>query len=178
MDSIRTICQNVFPHKEYKDCQINTNSIKLYIESTNQTKYLINNIKQLYKNDSIGYNYLEFFYILQWIFSLLEIIILFIFLKFLFFPKDIYLKQNEISKTTTMVKLYDENKNFCPKCRITKINNTVHCIICDRCVRDFNHHCETLNICICGGNISLFKKLIYLSLIYLIYNIIHFSYSK
>ena len=108
----------------------------------------------------------------------MEVIILFIILKFLFFPKDIYLKQNEISKATTMVKLFEENKNFCPKCRIIKANNTVHCIICDRCVRDFDHHCESLNICICGENISLYKKLIYISLVYLIYNIIHFVSSK
>ena len=178
MDTIRAICQKVFPDKEYKDCEINTNSIQLYIDKTNNTKILINSLKQLFKKEIIGYNYLDFFYLLQWIFSLLEVIILFIILKFLFFPKDIYLKQNEISKATTMVKLFEENKNFCPKCRIIKANNTVHCIICDRCVRDFDHHCESLNICICGENISLYKKLIYISLVYLIYNIIHFVSSK
>ena len=88
------------------------------------------------------------------------------------------MKQNEISKSTAMIKLYEENKNFCPKCRITRIKTTVHCIICDRCVRDFAHHCDILNICICAENMSLFKNLIYLLLFYLIYNIIFFTYSK
>ena len=88
------------------------------------------------------------------------------------------MKQNEISKTTTLIKLYEENKNFCPKCRIIKTDTTVHCIICDRCVKDFVYHCDFLNICICGENLPLYKKLIYLISAYLIYNILHFSYSK
>ena len=88
------------------------------------------------------------------------------------------MKQNEISKTTTMIKLYEESKNFCPKCRIKKTDTTVHCIICDRCVRDFDHHCDALNVCISAENISLYKKLIYIFLAYIIYNIIHFTYSK
>lgn len=178
MNTLRTICRNVFPEKEYKDCEINNNAIQLYIENTNHTKSIITNIKQLFKSNIIGYKYLESFYIIKWVFSLPEIIIVSIILKFLFFPKDIYLKQNEISKTTTMVKLYEENKKFCPKCRIIKTNNTVHCIICDRCVKNFEHHCETLNICICGGNMSLYKKLIYIILVYLIYNILNFTFSK
>ena len=178
MNTIRTICRNVFPEKEYKECEINNTSIQLYIQNTNDTKSIKQNIKQLFNEDTIGYNYLEFLYILQWIFTLFEVIILLIILKFLFFPKDIYMKQNEISKTTTMVKLYEENKNFCPKCRIIKTETTVHCIICDRCVRDFDHHCDAFNICISGDNMSLYKKLIYIFLAYLIYNIIHFTYSK
>jgi ankyrin repeat protein len=178
MDTIRTICRNVFPGQEYKECEINNNAIQLYIQSTNDTKSIINNIKQLFNEDTIGYNYLEVFYILQWIFTLFEVIILIIILKFLFFPKDIYMKQNEISKTTTMIKLYEESKNFCPKCRIIKTDKTVHCIICDRCVRDFDHHCDTLNICINADNMSLYKKFIYIFLAYIIYSIIHFAYSK
>ena len=117
-------------------------------------------------------------YIIGWIFTLFEIVILFIMIKFLFFPKDIYVKKNEISKTTTMVKLYEENQNFCPKCRITKTDTTVHCIICDRCIIDFDHHCDALNICIGRDNISLYKTLVYIGLLYLIYNIIYFTYSK
>ena len=48
------------------------------------------------------------------------------------------MKQNEISKTTTMIKLYEESKNFCPKYRIIKTETTIHCIICDKCVRNFD----------------------------------------
>lgn len=178
MNTIRTICQNVYPEKEYSECNINNDSIKLYIKLTNDTLSKINNINQLFNEDTIGYNHLEFFYIIQWIFTFFEIIIIVIMLKFVFFPKNIYLKQNEIRKSTTMIKLYEENKNFCPKCRITKTDNTVHCILCDRCVKDFDHHCDFLDICICGENMSLYKKLIYLVFAYLIYNILYFSYSK
>ena len=178
INKIRTICQNVFPGKEYNECIINNDIIKLYINNTNNTRSTINHIKQLFNENTIGYNSLEILYIIGWSFTLFEIVIILLMIKFLFFPKDIYVKQNEISKTTTMVKLYEENHNFCPKCRITKTDTTVHCIICDRCIRDFDHHCDTLNICICGENISLYKKLIYIVLVNLIYNILYFTYSK
>jgi ankyrin repeat protein len=178
ISTIRTICLNVYPEKEYNECQINSVSIGSYTQFTNCSLNIINNIKLLFNEDTIGYNFLEIFYIIQWIFSLFEIIILFIIIKFLFLPKNIYMKQNEISKTTTLIKLYEENKNFCPKCRIIKTDTTVHCIICDRCVKDFVYHCDFLNICICGENLPLYKKLIYLISAYLIYNILHFSYSK
>ena len=178
INSIRTICDNVFPNKEFKDCSINHTNIDLYINNTYNAKSMINNIKQLFNEDTIGYDLLEIIYIITWVFTLLEICILFIIIKFLFFPKDIYVRKNEISKNTTLVKLFEENANFCPICRIIKGDKTVHCIICNRCVNDFNHHCEVLNICICGENISLFKKLIYLILVYLSFNILLFIYSK
>ena len=89
MNSIRIICQNVFPGVEYKECEINNNTIQLYMQNTNNTKTQKNNIKELFKEETIAYKYLEFFYILQWVFSLLEVIILFILIKFLFLPKDI-----------------------------------------------------------------------------------------
>ncbi len=178
MNTIRIICQNVFPNKEYNECIINNDTIELYINNTKNIRSTTNNIKQLFNENTIGYNYLEYLYIIGWIFTLFEIVILFIMIKFLFFPKDIYLKKNEISKTTTMVKLYEENQHFCPKCRITKTDTTVHCIICDRCIIDFDHHCDALNICIGRDNISLYKTLLYIGLLYLIYNIIYFTYSK
>ena len=92
--------------------------------------------------------------------------------------KDIPARIAYLSKTTTMIKLYEENQNFCPKCRINRTDTTIHCIICDRCIKDFDHHCYILNICICEKNMALYKKLIYLILAYLIYNILYFSYSK
>ena len=178
MNKVRMICQEIFPDKEYNECTINNDTIQLYINKTNTIKSTINNIKQLFNEEALGYNYLEIFYIIGWIFTLFEVFILIIMIKLLFFPKDIYIKQNEISKATTMVKLFEENKNFCPKCRITKTDTTVHCIICDRCVKDFDYHCDIFNICICKDNITFFKTLIYLFLCYLIYNILYFSYSK
>ena len=178
INTIRTICHNIYPEKDYGECQINNESIQLYIQNTNHSLSLINNIKQLFNENTIGYNYLDFFYLIQWICTLFEIIIIFIVLKFLFFPQNIYEEQKEISKTTTMIKLYEENQNFCPKCRINRTDTTIHCIICDRCIKDFDHHCYILNICICEKNMALYKKLIYLILAYLIYNILYFSYSK
>ena len=178
INQIRTICHDVFPKKEYNECEINNETIQMYIQNTNDTKSMINNIKQLFNEDTIGYNLLEILYIIRWVFSLLDIFILLIILKFLFLPNDIYIKKNEISKATTLVKLFEENRNFCPKCRIIKEDKTVHCIICDRCIKDFHYHCYVLNICICGKNISLFRKLLYLILISLIYNSFHYFFSK
>jgi ankyrin repeat protein len=112
MNSIRIICQNVFPGKEYKDCEINNKAIQLYIQNTNHTKSQKTNIKELFKEDVIGYNYLESFYIFQWIFTLLEVIILFILIKFLFSSKHIYIKQNEIRKSMIILNYTKKKKIF------------------------------------------------------------------
>ena len=45
---------------------------------------------------------------------------------------------------------YDKNKmkKICPKCKLIKKFKTKHCIICDTCVEDFDHHCYWINKCI------------------------------
>ena len=39
MNTIRTICRNVFPEKEYKECEINNTSIQLYIQNLGEKSF-------------------------------------------------------------------------------------------------------------------------------------------
>ena len=57
-------------------------------------------------------------------------------------------------------------EDYCPKCLI-KINyRTKHCLICEKCVDEFDHHCFWVGNCIGKNNFSLF----FVFLIYIIFN--------
>ena len=57
-------------------------------------------------------------------------------------------------------------EDYCPKCLI-KINyRTKHCLICEKCVDEFDHHCFWVGNCIGKNNYSLF----FVFLIYIIFN--------
>ena len=47
---------------------------------------------------------------------------------------------------------------LCPVCRIIKLNSSKikHCIICNKCIDNWDHHCFWLNICINRDNYNLF----------------------
>ena len=45
---------------------------------------------------------------------------------------------------------------YCYKCFIKKTTTSKHCIICDRCYEDFDHHCYWINKCVAKNNYKLF----------------------
>ena len=59
---------------------------------------------------------------------------------------------NQTSKLEDIYKSYNYNldtlDNLCPLCKIIKPAKTVHCLICKKCIENFDHHCFWLNICI------------------------------
>ena len=57
-------------------------------------------------------------------------------------------------------------RNFCPKCFIPAINGIRHCIICDKCVEGFSHHCFWINKCIGKKNKLVYLLVICVTLIY------------
>ena len=64
------------------------------------------------------------------------------------------------------------NDNICVKCRRVKEMNTVHCISCDVCVDQFDHHCFFLNACISNKNRIYFNIFIFEILSTILFNII------
>jgi ankyrin repeat protein len=68
---------------------------------------------------------------------------------------------------------YDEYiiKKICPKCKTFRSLKTVHCIVCDLCIEDFDHHCYYLNKCITKKNLKFFLLFMILFLIYFIINL-------
>ena len=92
------------------------------------------------------------------------------------FSKEIFLpKRNNVKEKLS--KLYEKDENVCVKCGIKKKQNTKHCIICDRCVDNWDHHCYWLNSCINHKNFCKFKLFLYFSFVYLISNLLFYLYS-
>ena len=71
---------------------------------------------------------------------------------------------------------YDKNeiKKICSKCKIIKKFGTKHCVICDSCVEDFDHHCYWINKCINSKIIPEFIAFLIITLICLIINLVAF----
>ena len=55
---------------------------------------------------------------------------------------------------------------YCPKCLIKMNYRTKHCLICEKCIDNFDHHCFWVGNCIGKKNFSLFFNF----LIYVIFN--------
>ena len=177
IETIKELCY-YGNEKNYSNCTINDELILKYSMNRLTRRTILENVTQLFKKDTKGYSHLETFYIIAWVFSLLEFIILFLILKFMVFSSNIFIKKKSFKKQSSLIKLFESHKNICVKCRAPKDDSTVHCIVCNGCVRDFDHHCSWLNICISKQNLAWFRGFLYLFCIYILVNIIFFSYSK
>ena len=60
----------------------------------------------------------------------------------------------------------EEVENFCPYCLIRKTYRSLHCLICQKCVEDFDHHCFWVGNCIGKNNYTLF----FIFLVYILLN--------
>ena len=103
------------------------------------------------------------------IFSLIYLFIsflLFILFFILSFSEPGTLINQENKDMLSLVEKGELLEEYCPKCLI-KINyRTKHCLICERCVEDFDHHCFWVGNCIGKKNFSLF----FIFLIFIIFN--------
>ena len=68
--------------------------------------------------------------------------------------------------------MYDNSNNICVKCIRIKKPNTIHCVVCDLCIDEWNHHCFWLNACINKNNIKKFVLFIILMVCFLFTNLI------
>ena len=90
--------------------------------------------------------------------------------------KPVFLPR-KINREKNLSKLYERNENICIKCGIIKSSSTKHCLICDRCVENWDHHCYWLNTCISNKNFCKFKLFLYFTFIFLIKNLLFYIYS-
>ena len=58
--------------------------------------------------------------------------------------------------------------NYCPKCLVKKKRNSEHCIVCNKCYDDFDHHCYWINNCVAKRNYSIFILFLFIALILLL----------
>ena len=60
----------------------------------------------------------------------------------------------------------EEIENFCPYCLVKKTYRSLHCLICQKCVDEFDHHCFWVGNCVGKNNYTLF----FIFLIYILLN--------
>ena len=46
---------------------------------------------------------------------------------------------------------------MCATCRTMTNARSFHCKLCNRCVADFDHHCDVLDVCVGKGNLHRFR---------------------
>ena len=66
----------------------------------------------------------------------------------------------------SIVEKGEEVENYCPYCLVKKLYRSLHCLICQRCVEDFDHHCFWVGNCIGKKNYTLF----FVFLVYILLN--------
>ena len=107
------------------------------------------------------------------LFLLVCLLLLILFLKDPGYKTDLNLiKEN--GDNYPLMNLIEQNvdiRNYCPKCFISKSNNLKHCIICDKCIEGFRHHCFFFNKCIGKKNKVFYILFILFSLFFAFHTI-------
>ena len=62
----------------------------------------------------------------------------------------------------------EEVENFCPYCLVKNKFSSMHCLICQKCIDEFDHHCFWVGNCVGKNNYTLF----FIFLIYILLNIL------
>ena len=137
-------------------------------------KYTKNINNNEYFNNELN-NIIEFILILIDLFT--EILIIIIFLVFSYHKKqlDFLNNQNINNSKKELYELFIENNNInyklCVRCKILIGPGTKHCISCDRCIIQWDHHCFWLNTCINSQNKKYFIIFLINSILSLLINI-------
>ena len=66
----------------------------------------------------------------------------------------------------SIVEKGEELENYCPYCLVKKTFRSLHCLICQKCIDDFDHHCFWVGNCIGKNNYTLF----FIFLVYILLN--------
>ena len=103
-----------------------------------------------------------YFSILYLVISLLLFILFFI----LAFSDPGTLTNNKYKDALDIIEQGEMLEYYCPKCLIKMDFRTKHCVICEKCVDDFDHHCFWVGNCIGKKNFSFFFDF----LVYVIFN--------
>jgi len=73
---------------------------------------------------------------------------------------------NQYKDLLDIVESGEEVDSFCPYCLVKKSFRTIHCLVCQHCVDEFDHHCFWVGNCIGKKNYTLF----FIFLVYILLN--------
>ena len=94
--------------------------------------------------------------------------LVFILFGYLSFSDAGKMTNNEYTDLLDIVEKGEKLENFCPYCLVQKNYRSTHCLICQKCIEEFDHHCFWVGNCIGKNNYSLF----FIFLIFVIFNTI------
>ena len=115
----------------------------------------------------INYIYIIFFIIIIGLFFLLH------------FVDPGRVKTKRYLSFIDIIEREEDINHFCPQCKV-KITNvhTKHCLICDDCFEEFDHHCFWVDNCIGKNNFGLFFTFLFLMNLNTIFTIVLAILSK
>ena len=91
------------------------------------------------------------------LFSYVSLLLLFFFLYFILLVINPGVKpQRDFNYLKSLIKINENLNNYCYRCYIRKAKGLKHCIVCDKCYENFDHHCYWINKCIAKSNYVVF----------------------
>ncbi|OMJ65210.1 hypothetical protein SteCoe_38800 [Stentor coeruleus] len=130
-----------------------SNPCKTQMKVIGRRRFFINLLAMTIKSISIaGYCYKDY---MKWYdYGALSVMFLSWVLLLIVSLKDPGYEKEKVS----ILELYATIKTdfICPFCAVKKINSTVHCHHCQKCVKKFDHHCPWINNCVGENNHKLF----------------------
>ena len=72
----------------------------------------------------------------------------------------------------SIVEQGEDLENFCPYCLVKKKYRSLHCLICRKCVDEFDHHCFWVGNCIGKNNYTLFFVFLVYILLNTLFNVV------
>ena len=121
-----------------------------------------------------------FYYFLIWGYILLSIFFFVLYIKLIFMdpgrPK-VCLDMKKIEQLMKVKHVKIKLFKYCPKCLTKKSKHMRHCVICDKCCEEFDHHCYWVNNCVGKNNYKYFINFLFLSFVDVFFILIICIYS-
>ena len=96
--------------------------------------------------------------------------LVFCFYSYLAFSDPGTITNKEYSNLLDIVEKGEDISCFCPYCLVKKNYRTTHCLVCQKCVDEFDHHCFWVGNCIGKNNYDLFFNFLILVIFNTLFN--------
>ena len=106
--------------------------------------------------------------ILLWTYILFTLVFFILYIKLIFMDPGIPKKKLTMDNVKQLMKKKEVKINlkfYCPKCLLKRQKDLKHCVICDQCCEEFDHHCYWVNNCVGKNNYKYFISFLLFSFI-------------